>query len=52
MTSEPSDMADALALLRLIVRVGWFGCDTGDAEIPIRALNSVVQFLNKMAGQL
>jgi len=51
MRSEPSDMAEARALLRLVGQVGWYGCDTGDAEIPIRALNVVVRFLNKMARQ-
>jgi hypothetical protein len=49
MRSEPSDMGEALALLRLIVQVGWYGCDIGDAEIPIRALGGVITFLDQRA---
>lgn len=47
MRSEPSSMVEVLAMLRLIVQVGWYGCDTGDAEIPIRALAGIIRFLEQ-----
>jgi hypothetical protein len=47
-SAEPTDLAEVVALLRLVVLVGWEGVDGADAAPQCRALESVIAALQRM----
>ena len=44
----PSDLPEALAMLRLLLTVGWEGVDDADAASPRRALANVISTLQQL----
>ncbi len=47
-TAAPGDRTEAMAMLRLLVTVGWEGMDDADSAFPRGALTRVIELLERL----